>query len=98
MVGFVFAVLEDFPPYPVRAFLVGASAVRALVRLEVSEMLEDEDTGPMLLRKLDNAATDQVRVVLIEGAHLRPQPCVVLFASGNDAGFASIASYSGLCL
>ena len=92
--GFVFTVVMDSPSQPVGTLLVGAAAVLALLWLEVAKMLEDQNTGPMLLRKLDNAATHQMRVLLIERTHVGPQMRIILFPFGNHTGLAPVAGYS----
>ncbi len=54
-------------------------------------MLKHQDGRPMVMSKLDNASTHQVRERLIDVLDLVPEVNIVLFALGDDASLASVA-------
>lgn len=82
---------EDPPLHPVGSFPVSPVAIRAFFRLEVPQMLEDQDTGPLLLGEQHNASAHQMGNVLIDGSDLAPEVGIVLFIFGNDASLRSVA-------
>ena len=53
-------------------------------------MLKHQDGRPVVVSKLDNASTHQVRERLIDVLDLAPQSDIVLFALGDDASLASV--------
>jgi hypothetical protein len=54
-------------------------------------MLEDENTRPVRLRELDNAAACQVRDVFINVSDLAPEIGIVLFIFRDEARLRSVA-------
>src|SRR5947209_1728850 len=66
-------------------------AILPFFRLEVPQVLEDQDTRPLLLGELDNASAHQMGNVLICIADVAPEGGIVLFVFGNDASLGSLA-------
>ena len=91
MVGFVLGVLEDAPLHPESSFAVTATAIPALLWLELAQVLKDKDGGLMLFGKLNNASTDQMGKVLIGVFDLAPEVHVILLASRQKASLVPVA-------
>ena len=71
-------------------FAIAPVAIFALLWLEGAQVLKDQDAGPLLFGKLDNASADQVREVLICLSDLAPESRIVLFALRNDASLGAV--------
>jgi hypothetical protein len=89
--GFVAAVTEDASLHPVHAYLVGTLTVASLFRVQIPQMFEHLDSGPVGFSKLDNPSTDEVSNLLIETVHALPEIQIILLSLGTDAGLASVA-------
>jgi hypothetical protein len=87
----LFGVLEDAPLHPEGSLAVSPAAIRASLGLEVAEVLKHQDGRPVVVSKLDNASTHQVRERRIDVLDLAPEVGIVLFALGDDASPASVA-------
>jgi hypothetical protein len=87
----IFGVLEDAPLHPEGSLAVSTTAIRASLGFEGAEVLKHQDGRPMVMSKLDNASTHQVRERLIDVLDLAPEGNIVLLALGYDAGLASVA-------
>ncbi len=87
----IFGVLEDAPLHPEGSLAVSPTAILASLGFEVAEVLKHQDGRPMVMSKLDNASTHQVRERLIDVLDLAPEVNIVLFALGDDASLASVA-------
>src|SRR5258708_28684030 len=87
----IFGVLEDAPLHPEGSLAVSPTAILASLRFEVAEMFKHQDGRPVVMSKLDNTSTHQVRERLIAVLDLAPEVNIVLFALGYDAGLASVA-------
>jgi len=91
VVRLILGVLEDPPLHPVGPFGVPAMAILAPGRLETAQMLKHQDARLLCLCKLDNASTDQMRVLIIDILDFPPEICVILFPFCDKASFASLA-------
>ena len=87
----IFGIDEDTPFHPESPFAIPPSAILALFRLEVAQMLKDEDRCPMLLGKLDNAGAHQKGNLLVHLLDLAPEVGIVLFAFYDNACLRSVA-------
>jgi hypothetical protein len=87
---FVFGVGEDASLHPESAFAIAPVAIFALLWLEGAQVLKDQDGGPLLFGKQDNASADQVREVLICLSDLAPESRIVLFALRNNASLGAV--------
>ncbi len=87
----IFGVLEDAPFHPEGSLAVSPTAIFASLGFEVTEVFKYQDGRPVVLSKLDNASTHQVRERLIDVLDLAPEVNIVLFALGDDASLASVA-------
>jgi hypothetical protein len=65
-------------------------AILAFFRLEVPQVLEDQNAGPLLAGELDNASAHQMGNMLIRVADLATEVGIVLFIFGNDASLRSV--------
>lgn len=92
IIRFVLRVLEDASLHPEGSFPIASVAIFALLWLEVPKVLKDQDSSPVLLGKLHNASTYQMRDGLVCIVDLAPEVDVVLFTDRDDTGLASIAS------
>ena len=68
----IFGIGEDASLHPESPFAIPASAILALFRLEVTQMLKDENCCPLLLGKLDNTGTHQMCHLLVHLLDLAP--------------------------
>ncbi len=87
----IFGVLEDAPLHPEGPLAVSPAAIRASLGFEIAEVLKHQDGRPMVMSKLDDASTHQVRERLIDVLDLAPEVGIVLFALGDDASLAPVA-------
>ena len=87
----IFGIAEDTPLHPESPFAIAPSAIRALFRLEIAQVLKDEDRGPLLSGELDNASAHQMGNLLIHVADLAPEVGIVLFVLCDDASLGSVA-------
>ena len=87
----IFGIGEDASLHPESPFAIAASAILALFRFEVAQMLKDENGCPLLLGKLDNAGAHQVGNLLVHLLDLAPEVGIVLFAFSDDARLGSVA-------
>src|SRR5713101_2786815 len=62
----VFGVIEDTSLHPVGAFAVSPATILALLRLEVAQVLKDEDARLMSLGELDNTGAHQTSADSVE--------------------------------
>ncbi len=86
----VFGVIEDTSLHPVGAFVVSPATILALLRLEVAQVLKDEDARLMSLGELDNTGAHQMGNLLIHLPDLAPQVSIVLFPFCDDASLGSV--------
>ncbi len=87
----IFRVAEDAAFHPVGAFHIAPARIRALFRLEIAQMLKDENARPMCFRELDNTCADEMRDMFINVSDLAPGICIVLFVFRDDASLRSVA-------
>src|SRR5258708_1906859 len=87
----IFGVLEDAPLHPEGSLAVSPTAILASLRFAGAELLTHQDGRRVVMSKLDNTSTHQVRERLIAVLDLAPEVNIVLFALGYDAGLASVA-------
>ena len=86
----VFGEVEDPPLHPEGTLAIPPVAILAFFRLEVPQVLEDQNTGPLLAGEPDNARAHQMGNMLIGVADLAPEVGIVLFIFGNDASLRSV--------
>ena len=86
----VFGEVEDPPLHPEGTLAVPPVAILAFFRLEVPQVLKDQNTGPLLAGELDNASAHQMGNLLICVADLAPEVGIVLFMFGNDASLRPV--------
>ena len=87
----IFGVVEDAPLHPEGSLAVSPPAILASLGFEVAEVLKHQDARPMVMSKLDNASTHQVRERFIDMFDLAPEVNIVLFALSYDSSLASVA-------
>ncbi len=87
----VFGEVEDPPLHPEGTLAIPPVAILPFFRFEVPQVLEDQDTSPLLLGELDNASAHQMSTLLICVADFVPEGGIVLFVLGNDASLGSVA-------
>jgi hypothetical protein len=73
-------VIENAAFLPESAFAVAPTAIGALLRFELAQVLKNENRRSVLLGKLHNASTELVGQVLIGIPDLAPEGLIVLFA------------------
>ena len=86
----VFGEVEDPPLHPEGTLAIPPVAILAFCRLEVPQVLEDQNTGPLLAGELDNTSAHQMGNMLICVSDLAPEVDIVLFILGNDASLGSV--------
>jgi len=84
-------IFEDSSLHPVGSFAIPPVAILSLFRLEVAQVLEDQDRGLMCCCKLDNASAHQMGDVFINLSDFAPEVGIVLFIFSNDASLRSVA-------
>lgn len=89
----VAGVVQYFASEPVASLFVSLTAIAALNRLEVAQMLKHDDAGSLLAGKLHNAVTDLMGYVLIQMPYLLPKVLVILLPLSDEAGLASVNGY-----
>ena len=87
----VLRVFEDAPLHPEGPFGVSAMAILAPGRLEIAQLLKHQDASLSCLCKLDNASTDQMRVMVIASLDFLPEVSIVLFVLGDHASLVPVA-------
>src|SRR5260370_38574749 len=73
----IFCILEDAPLHPVGSFAVPPVAILPLLRAQVPQVLEDEDTSPLLAGELDNTGAHPLGYLPIHIAALAPETSLV---------------------
>ncbi len=87
----IFARAENAALHPVGAFGVATTPIPALFRLEIAQMLEDENACSMRGCELDNTRAHQMRHMLVAMAYLGPEGGIILLVFGDDASLRSVA-------
>ncbi len=91
MISFIPGIPENAPFHPERPLLIASSVVLPLGRFEVAEMLKNEYGCLMLLGKLDNAVTHQMRYLLIHMPDVVPEMHIVLLVLCKNTGLVTVA-------
>ena len=81
----IFGVVEDPAFHPECPFRISPSTILALFRLEVPQVLEDEDRSSLLRGELHNASAHEMSYLRVYGADLAPEVGIVLFILCDDA-------------
>jgi hypothetical protein len=87
----VFGEIEDPPLHPEGTLAIPPTAILPFFRLEVPQMLEDQNTRSLILGELDNASAHQMGNLLICVSDFAPEGGIVLFVFGKDANLGSVA-------
>ena len=81
----IFGVGEDPALHPECPFRISPPTIRALFRLEVPQVLEDEYRRSLLRGELHNASAHQMSDLGVYSAYLAPEGGIILFALCDDA-------------
>src|SRR6266567_2427021 len=81
----IFGVGEDPALHPEGPFRISPPTIRALFRLEVPQVLEDEYRSFLLRGELHNASAHEMSDLGVYGADLAPEVGIVLFVLCDDA-------------
>jgi hypothetical protein len=86
----IFGVGEDPAFHSESPFRISPPTIRALFRLELPQVLEDEDRRCLLRGELHNASAQHLRDLGVYGADLAPEVGIVLFVLCDDARLGSV--------